>query len=349
MKDAVKVLVVVAACLGAGGVAFGQVNLLTEDFETWPPAGWTIQNNGGDCVWESTATTGRTNYAGGSGEAADADSDVCGSNTTMDTSLLTPVLNIPGATSVTLDFVAGYNDLTSGGGDFFEVRVAVDGGSWTQVLYWDEDHDGYGPGEAVSLDLSSLIAGGASTLQIEFHYVCDSWDWWAEVDQVSVTADQIASGADLAITKGTTVSGTLAPGDQFTYNLSVTNNGPGDATGVVVTDALPAGLAYVSDTCGGSWDAGSSTWTWTIGNLAAAASSNCDLTVEVQPGASGTITNTASVTANESDPDPANSQASADVQVSSSVPGIPALSGGGVLLMLVLLAGGALILLRRSA
>lgn len=71
-----------------------------EEFESWPPAGWSIINNGGSCVWRSTERNdaNRPNYTGGEGEAADADSDRCGSSTTMDTELRTPVLDFSGLT-----------------------------------------------------------------------------------------------------------------------------------------------------------------------------------------------------------------------------------------------------------
>ena len=338
-----KAFLVVVLTIGVSTLAFGQaMTLLSEDFESWPPAGWTITNDGGDCVWDSTANTGRSNYAGGDGDAADADADVCGSGTTMNTGLVTPVLDMSGAASATLTFVASFNYLSN---DTFEVNVTTDGATWTNLLRWQEDHDAYGPGETVTLDLTPYIS---ATTQVEFRYIAPGWDWYAEVDQVRI---DIAGGggtdADLAITKTAGVSGAVHPGDQFAYTLTVTNNGPADATGVVVTDVLPAGLTYVSDSCGGSWNAGTGTWTWTIGALSASTNVSCDLTVEVAPGANGTITNVATVTGNENDPDGANSTASADVTASSRIPGIPAQTPGGVAVMVLLLVGAALLVLRR--
>jgi uncharacterized repeat protein (TIGR01451 family) len=40
--------------------------------------------------------------------------------------------------------------------------------------------------------------------------------------------------------------GVLHPGDTFSYTVAVTNNGPAVASNVVVSDALPAHLAFVS-------------------------------------------------------------------------------------------------------
>ena len=49
---------------------------LSEDFEVWPPAGWTIDADPSSCdTWLSTETTGEDNETGGTGFAADANSD----------------------------------------------------------------------------------------------------------------------------------------------------------------------------------------------------------------------------------------------------------------------------------
>ncbi len=52
---------------------------------------------------------------------------------------------------------------------------------------------------------------------------------------------------DLAVVKSATPQ-TVSAGDQLTYLITVSNNGPGEATGVVVTDSLPAGVTWVSTT-----------------------------------------------------------------------------------------------------
>ena len=45
-----------------------------------------------------------------------------------------------------------------------------------------------------------------------------------------------------------------APGvEAFTYTIAVTNFGPTNATGIAVTDVLPAGLSHVSDTGAGDY------------------------------------------------------------------------------------------------
>lgn len=145
--------------------------------------------------------------------------------------------------------------------------------------------------------------------------------------------------ADLTITK----DGTLA-GSQIVFTITVTNNGPDDATNVVVTDPLPPEVTYNSDDCGGM---NVPPWTWNIGSLPVNTSATCNLTVDVNPDATGDVTNTATVTADQTDPSPGDESATAVVSL-ASVLEIPTLGRLGLLLLVVVLAGlGALMVARR--
>jgi uncharacterized repeat protein (TIGR01451 family) len=55
-----------------------------------------------------------------------------------------------------------------------------------------------------------------------------------------------AGHADLTLTKTATTS-PVAPGGQLTYQIGISNNGPGLATQVVVTDNLPPQLTFRVD------------------------------------------------------------------------------------------------------
>lgn len=96
-------------------------------------------------------------------------------------------------------------------------------------------------------------------------------------------------------------------GGAFEYSVDVTNNGPSDNTGVMATVNLPAGVTYVSDTCGGS--AAGSVWSWAVGNLAASASASCSITVNAPASCTGLVA-TASVSGDLSDSDNTNNSAS---------------------------------------
>ncbi|KAF8055670.1 hypothetical protein HT031_006692 [Scenedesmus sp. PABB004] len=65
-------------------------------------------------------------------------------------------------------------------------------------------------------------------------------------NKASATA-VVKGSADMAITKTASASSVLI-GNQLNYTLTATNAGSGPATGVVVTDTLPAGLLFVSAT-----------------------------------------------------------------------------------------------------
>ena len=71
--------------------------------------------------------------------------------------------------------------------------------------------------------------------------------------------------ADLELGKAVDKT-TAKHGDTVVYTLTVTNKGVDAASGVAVTDQLPAGLSYVSDDSAGAYNA--SAGVWNIGNLA---------------------------------------------------------------------------------
>jgi uncharacterized repeat protein (TIGR01451 family) len=100
-------------------------------------------------------------------------------------------------------------------------------------------------------------------------------------------------------------------GDTIFFTITVTNNGPNNATGIGVTDLLPAGLNPVSATPSqGSYSFGSGLWA--IGSLATSNSATMQLQVVVATASQQT--NTASITqADQGDPNPANNSASATV------------------------------------
>ena len=60
--------------------------------------------------------------------------------------------------------------------------------------------------------------------------------------------DHAPDEADLSLDKTVDISSPDDFGDEVTFTITVSNAGPDDATGVEVTDLLPSGLDYVSDT-----------------------------------------------------------------------------------------------------
>lgn len=125
--------------------------------------------------------------------------------------------------------------------------------------------------------------------------------------------------ADLSMSKS--VDNALATnGDRVTYTISLTNTGPGDATGLVVSEPLAAGLNYVSDIPSqGTYD--NNTGLWTVGTVANGDTATLQITVDITT--ANPTTNTSQVVASDQpDPDstPNNNDPTEDDQASVTVP-----------------------------
>src|SRR5262249_4649946 len=121
----------------------------------------------------------------------------------------------------------------------------------------------------------------------------------------------VDANADVEVTKAVAPTTGILVGDTVTFTVQATNNGPNAATGVVVTDLLPAGLSFVSasPTQGTYTD---STGEWVISSLAAGQS--VQLTIQAQVTQPGNITNLAVKTGgNEPDPNPGNDSGAATI------------------------------------
>jgi uncharacterized repeat protein (TIGR01451 family) len=137
------------------------------------------------------------------------------------------------------------------------------------------------------------------------------------VDHPALPADLLALRLAATPTPG--------PGQPLTYAISVVNPGTsGAATGVTVTDSLPAGVAFGSVTSSQGSCTGGAAVSCALGLLAPGATA----TVTIQttaPAGSTTVSNTAQVSADQVDPLPGDNRASvtttvdpADVSVSLS-------------------------------
>ena len=141
---------------------------------------------------------------------------------------------------------------------------------------------------------------------------------WVVVLVAAMLLAPLAAGAreDADLSISLTVSPSPATATAaLTYSMNIFNNGPAIvATGVTVTDTLPAGLTFVSATFnlrGGVSTpcTGTTTITCTIGNLTLGG--DAAVVIVVTPQGPGEFSNTATVRANEADPDPTNNTATA--------------------------------------
>lgn len=155
-------------------------------------------------------------------------------------------------------------------------------------------------GASASIQIVASFTGQTAILNAAEVTAADQFDIDSTPNNGITTEDDYAevtftpAVTDLAISK--TVDDTTPNENQeVVFTLTVTNESAVAATGVVVTDLLPAGLTYVSDTGAGAYVSG--TGIWTIGNLAAGA--NAVLTIRATVTSSATITNIAEITATD--------------------------------------------------
>ncbi len=99
----------------------------------------------------------------------------------------------------------------------------------------------------------------------------------------------------------------VAPGETLDYQISVANQGPSMGDGVVMTDALPPSVVFLSSTPPSpTCEEVGGTVTCTLGSLDSGASTDVTIEVMASLGFMGVVENTATVTGNDTDPNPAN-------------------------------------------
>jgi uncharacterized repeat protein (TIGR01451 family) len=134
--------------------------------------------------------------------------------------------------------------------------------------------------------------------------------------------------ADLFITK-TASPVPVTRQSNLTYTITVTNNGPADASGVVIADSVPSGTTFVSaNTSQGSCTtpavgSSSGTVTCNAGGIVNAASVTVTMIVNVTALQGASVSNTATVSASTPDPDNANNTATVTVGVVAGQPTDP--------------------------
>jgi uncharacterized repeat protein (TIGR01451 family) len=126
----------------------------------------------------------------------------------------------------------------------------------------------------------------------------------------------ITRAIDLSVTKTVSVA-QVTPGVPLTYEITVSNAGPSDASSVSVIDALPAGSVVDGVTPGSDCAATLGTVTCLFPTLAAGASQVTTINITPEPWlADGSnFDNTAVANAPETDVDPTNDSGDADVLV----------------------------------
>jgi uncharacterized repeat protein (TIGR01451 family) len=229
-----------------------------------------------------------TNHSGGSG--------------LMSLTVSTSVTTAPG--DMVIDAVAG-NVLGIGAGGS---AAAGQTERWNRLL-------------VVGLDL-----GGGSTQPGAAGSTTMSWTISGDIVRGSIAAVSLipAPTADISVT--TTGPASVIAGNNITYTVNVANNGPNDAQNVTLSDTLPVGTTFVSETqtsgpaftCTNPPVGGM--MTCTLATLANGASASFTLVLKVPASVANgsTITNTATVSSAVTDPNPNNNGASSSATVGAS-------------------------------
>ena len=190
-------------------------------------------------------------------------------------------------------------------------RNSITGNMRFGVGFVDEptEADTVGPVAIKEILCSGNDIGGNSVADISPNYAAECSQGTAQAPPASIQP----SPTDL----GMTMTGQPDPvpaGGILVYDITVTNMSGPEATGVIVTDALPTGVAFDSVSAGCRESGG--TVSCIVGDLAKKASRTFTIRVAVNSSMTGSITNIASASGNERDPDPDNSTATAVTLVS---------------------------------
>ncbi|WP_053956604.1 DUF7507 domain-containing protein [Inediibacterium massiliense] len=127
----------------------------------------------------------------------------------------------------------------------------------------------------------------------------------------------IETSADLSIVKTANPAPVVA-GEEATYTIEVTNEGPSDAQNVTLTDAIPACILNPEFSIDGGVTFSPWVSPYNIGSLAAGVTVTILIRGTVDPSCTGTITNTARVDSTTPDPDPTNNETTIVIPIDTS-------------------------------
>ena len=212
---------------------------------------------------------------------------------------------------------APFQGTFAGNSDAFVTTLTATGSALICSTYLGGSSGDVGRGIAVDGSSAAYVAGGTVSTNFPTTQPPGPAPFQgskAGSDDAFVTKLCRETSADLSLVKSDSTD-PIAAGQTLTYTLTVQNAGPDTATGVTITDTLPAGVSFVSASAGCTHVSG--TVTCNVANIASGASAQVQ--IQVTPNQVGTITNTASVAANEADPQTADNQDSEQTTVQAPV------------------------------
>jgi hypothetical protein len=168
---------------------------LGESFDAGAPAGWTVTADGDpNARWRFDDPGSRTNQTGGTGGFAIADS-LFYNYTNMDTSLISPALNLSVYETVALQYKLDFWWYRWDQDEIADVDVSTNGlaGPWVNAARL-QGAEARGP-LTTNLDLTALAAGRPD-VRIRFRYHQAYHEYWWQVDDVAVSGALVGGNAD---------------------------------------------------------------------------------------------------------------------------------------------------------
>ncbi len=147
-------------------------------------------------------------------------------------------------------------------------------------------------GATYTCEFTQFVTGNAGVDHVNVVTVAGTDEGGDDVSDADDETVEFEAIIDLEVTKAV-APGTVAPGENASWTITVINQGPSNATGVELTDVAEAGLTYVSHTGDGTFDP--ATGLWIIGELAVGERATIELVTTVED--AGAFTNTVEVTA----------------------------------------------------
>jgi len=163
---------------------------------------------------------------------------------------------------------------------------------------------------------TALVQAGGQSLSAGRHMTTHAF---------AMCATQPAAGAGLSLAVAA-APGTVVVGAMLDYTLTAHNDGPSDATDVVLRQTLPAQVTFDSASADpAACEHVAGVVTCPLGTIAAGADATA--TVRVVANAAATLSTSATVSSATADPDPADNDAAAESQAQLATRTTPSLSG----------------------
>ncbi|WP_157077545.1 beta strand repeat-containing protein, partial [Methanobrevibacter curvatus] len=149
-------------------------------------------------------------------------------------------------------------------------------------------------GESIVLDILVRLNGTGSIVNVGNVTGVNENNTGNNSTPDNTTNITVVPTVNISVVKSSNVSGNVLNGAYILYTINVTNYGPDNATGLVITDVLDSRLIYINSTTPRFTFYVASTGVWSIGNLANGESIVLDILVRLN--GTGNIVNIANVT-----------------------------------------------------